>query len=297
MNIVVGASGQVGSAIVEHLVSKNEPVKAVIRNPDKAGELQKFKNISIEIADVFDLSALKEVFKNGSSVLLLTPDDPESNDVMGDTQKMLDNYKSAIEGSRIKKIVGLSSMGAQLEKDSGSLKMSYMLEHNFTEMNVQKIFVRPAYYYSNWMESISVIQDEGILPTFFPIDLKIPMISPLDVAKFLADLLSDNVEGNPVFEIEGPTWYNSKEVATAFGKVLNRNVIPQHIPREDWWKTMKEFGFSDDVAKNFIEMTETVADGKAKPHRVGTILKKMDTPFKTYLQQQLEEHYQDSDSV
>lgn len=298
MNIVVGASGQVGSAIVENLISKNEPVTAVIRNPDKRKELQQFQNISIEIADVFDLPALIKAFKNGKSVLLLTPDDPESNDVMGDTKTMLDNYKKAIDGSQIKKIVGLSSMGAQLETNSGSLKMSYMLEHNFAELiKVQKIFVRPAYYYSNWITSLSAIQDEGVLPTFFPIDLKIPMISPLDVATFLADLMRGTVEGEPIFEVEGPAWYSSNDIANAFGKVLNRNVVAQEIPREDWWKTIKEFGFTDDVTKNFIEMTQTVADGKAKPHGTDTILKKRDTPFKTYLKEQLEKHYQDSDSA
>ncbi|HKZ37039.1 MAG TPA: NmrA family NAD(P)-binding protein [Chryseolinea sp.] len=297
MNIVIGASGQVGSAIVENLVSRNEPVKAIIRNPDKRKELQKLQNIVIETADAFDLPALTKAFKNGSSVLLLTPDNPESNDVMGETKTMLDNYKKAIEGSQIKKIVGLSSMGAQIETSSGSLKMSYLLEHNFAELKVQKIFVRPAYYYSNWMESLSAIQEEGVLPTFFPVDLKIPMVSPLDVAKFLASLMSDPVESEPIFEVEGPAWYSSNDIANAFGKVLNRSVVPQQIPREDWWKTIKEFGFTDDVTKNFIEMTQTVVDGKAKPHDIGTILKKVDTPFKTYLKEQLEKHYQNSDSA
>jgi uncharacterized protein YbjT (DUF2867 family) len=297
MNIVVGASGQVGSAVVENLVARDEPVKAVIRNPDKGKELQKFQNVAIEIADAFDLPALKKAFKNGGSVLLLTPDNPESEDVMGETKMILNNYKKAIEGSQIKKIVGLSSMGAQIETNSGSLKMSHMLEHNFNELTVQKIFVRPAYYYSNWMESLSAIQEEGVLPTFFPVDLKIPMVSPLDIAKFLADLMSDPVKDEPIFEIEGPAWYSSKDIANTFGKVLNRSVVPQEIPREDWWKTMKEFGFTDDVTKNFIEMTQTVADGKAKPHGIGTILKKMDTPFKAWLSEQLEKQYQNSDSA
>jgi uncharacterized protein YbjT (DUF2867 family) len=296
MNIVVGASGQVGSAIVENLVSRNEPVTAVIRNPDKRKELEQFQNISIEVADAFDLPALTKAFKNGTSVLLLTPDDPESNNVMSDTKTMLGNYKKAIEGSQIKKIVGLSSMGAQLETNSGSLKMSYMLEHHFADLNIQKIFVRPAYYYSNWIESLAAVQDEGVLPTFFPVDLKMPMISPLDVAKFIAELMSSPVEGEPIFEIEGPTWYSSRDVANAFGKVLNRNVVPQQIPREDWWKTIKQFGFSDDVTKNFVEMTQTIVDGKAKPDGTGTISKKMNTPFKTWLKEALERHYQSSHS-
>lgn len=294
MNIVFGASGQVGSAIVEYLVSWNEPVKAIIRNPDKAKELQKFKNIAIEVADAFDLHALEKAFKNGTSVLLLTPDKVDSDDVIGDTKTILNNYSKAIEGSQIKKIVGLSSIGAQYETNSGSLKMSYLLEHNFAGLNVQKIFVRPAYYYSNWMESVSVIQEEGVLPTFYPVDLKIPMLSPLDIAKFLAERMTGIIEGEPIFEVEGPESYSSRDIANVFGKVLKRNVVPQQIPREDWWKTIKEFGFADDVTKNFAEMTQLVAEGKAEPQGIGTISIKVDTPFEIYLKEELKKHYQNS---
>jgi uncharacterized protein YbjT (DUF2867 family) len=295
MNIVLGASGQVGSAIVEYLVSRNEPVKAIIRNPDKAKELQKFQNLLIEIADAFDLPALEKAFKNGSSVLLLTPDKGDSDDILGDTKTTLNNYKKAIEGSQIKKLVGLSSVGAQYKTNSGSFKMSYLLEHNFAGLNVQKIFVRPSYYYSNWMESISVIQEEGILPTFYPVDLKIPMLSPLDVATFIASVMTDTIEDEPIFEVEGPESYSSRDIANVFGKALKRNVVPQQIPREDWWKTIKEFGYTDDVTKNFVEMTQLVAEGKAKPQGIGTISVKVDTPFKTYLEEQLKKHYQNSD--
>jgi NADPH:quinone reductase-like Zn-dependent oxidoreductase len=41
MNIILGASGQVGSAIVDSLVKANVPVKAVVHNREKAGDLKK----------------------------------------------------------------------------------------------------------------------------------------------------------------------------------------------------------------------------------------------------------------
>ncbi|HEX6225987.1 MAG TPA: NAD(P)H-binding protein [Chryseolinea sp.] len=296
MNIIMGASGQVGSAIVEKLNAKNVPVKAVIRNPEKASALQRFKDVSIEVADAFDLRALKKAFKNGTSVLLLTPDDPNSDDVVGDTKRMLDNYEKAIDGSQIEKIVGLSSMGAQLESNSGSLKMSYLLEHSFASLTVKKVFIRPAYYYSNWMQSLSTIEEEGVLSTFFPVDLKMPMVSPQDVAKFLADIMTDDKD-DTIFELEGPEWYSASDIANVFGQVLGRNVVPLQIPREEWWKSIKDFGFTDDVTKNFIEMTQTVVDGKAKADGVGTVVKKMETPFESWLKAALKKHYQNSDSL
>ena len=41
MNIIQGASGQVGSAIVTNLVKKGEPVKGIVRSKEKAEQLKK----------------------------------------------------------------------------------------------------------------------------------------------------------------------------------------------------------------------------------------------------------------
>ena len=132
MNVILGASGQVGSAIIDQLINEKEPVVAVVRNPEKAKELER-KGIQVRIADVFDGSALQ-----------------------------LTNYRNAINGSSIKKVVGLSSMGAQ--HPIGNLKMSYLLERAFEGLDVQTVLVRPAYYFSNWLLYLDTIMAEGLLP-------------------------------------------------------------------------------------------------------------------------------------
>ncbi|MGV8135774.1 MAG: NAD(P)H-binding protein [Mangrovibacterium sp.] len=59
MNIILGASGQVGSAITDFLTEKKVPVKAVVRDAEKAKKLKE-KGAEVAIADYFDLNALKE---------------------------------------------------------------------------------------------------------------------------------------------------------------------------------------------------------------------------------------------
>ena len=88
MNMILGATGQVGSAIVNILAEKGLPVRAVIRNEEKADKL---KSIGAEVAivDYFDLAALKDAVKDGDLVFLLTPETGTSNDVLGDTEKLL----------------------------------------------------------------------------------------------------------------------------------------------------------------------------------------------------------------
>ncbi len=128
----------------------------------------------------------------------------------------MNNYRKSITSSGIDKIVGLSSIGAQHGNGTGNLLMSHMLENAFTEIAIPQVYVRPAYYYSNWLPYLPVVKEQGILPTFFPVDQKIPMNAPLDVAEFIAAKIINGIEKSSVYELVGPESLSSKDVANTF---------------------------------------------------------------------------------
>ncbi|WP_234572515.1 NmrA family NAD(P)-binding protein [Rhodohalobacter sp. 614A] len=289
MNIILGATGQVGAAIVDFLIEKNLDVKAVIRDAKKARVLKE-KGVKVAIADYFHLDALKDALNDGDLIFLLTPETMQSNDVLGDSKQMLENYRKAIESSGIKSIIGLSSGGAQHEKyewDTGNLLMSDMLEHEFLSLPVNQVFVRPSYFYSNWLMSVDMVKETGILPTFFPSDLKIDMNSPRDVAEFISNKIYEGVDKSELIELTGPKQYSSNDVADEIEKVLGREVKVQEIPREEWYNTMKNVGFSDDAAKNFVKMTEFVADGNAELEGKGSNPIELKTSLNQYFKENI----------
>jgi len=264
MNTILGASGQVGSAIVSNLLDNSQPVKGIVRNKEKADKLKK-TGASVGIADIHDKYALAEVLKDSTTVFLLTPETGSEPDILEDTRKILHNYREAITQWPITKIVGLSSIGAQHDSGTGNLVMSYMLEHAFTGLPIKQIFVRPAYYFSNWLAYADTVKKDRVLPTFFPPNFVIPMISPLDVAAIVADILADEtITGSQtIYELEGPAAYSSKDVADAYSKALGFKVAVQQVPRQNWEQALQPLGFSNDGVKNFIEMTEAVINGRA----------------------------------
>jgi uncharacterized protein YbjT (DUF2867 family) len=288
MYVILGASGQVGSAIVDHLLAKKLTVKAVIHNPEKASEI-KSKGAEVAIADAMDLDSLIEAFKGGDTLFAITPETFKNEDVLGETKTMLENYKQAIKASGIKKIVGLSSIGAQYSEGTGNLLMSYMLEHAFTDLTIPQTFVRPAYYYSNWLAQLPEVKKSGILPTFYPTDLALPMASPMDVASFVAEVLVKDNESK-IYEIVGPEKLSSDDVAAAFGEVLGKTVKAKQIPREEWDPTLQEIGFSPDARKNFIDMIQTVVDGRTDPENSGTTLVKLKTRISEYFENALRDN-------
>lgn len=285
MNIIMGASGRVGAAIIQHLLQKKEPVKAVVHNAEKAAHWQQ-EGVPVAVADAFDTASLQQAFAGGTAVFVLTPETGKSEDMIGDTTTLLSNYAAAIAASGIQKLVGLSSMGAQHGEHSGNLKMSYLLEHAFKNNSLQQLFVRPAYYYSNWMNYAATVKEKGLLPGFYPIDLKIPMIAPEDVAATVADILTDRRDGNRIYEVQGPAWYSTADIAAVFAAVYQREVKPQQLPREQWPASLKAIGFTDDAVKNFIEMTELVISGDTAPEQKGAVQLQTHTSFQQYLQTQ-----------
>lgn len=288
MHVVLGASGQVGSAIVKSLQRSGQPVTAVVRNPEKA-EALKHNGVPIAQADLFDAPALQKVFQDVDTVFLLTPEDVASQDILADAKTIVQNYREAIHASGVKKLVALSSLGAQHASGTGNLEMSYMLEHAFEGLPVQQIFIRAPYYYSNWMPYIYMAQEQGILPTFFPIDLEVSMAAPVDVAAFVARSMMNAIpEQKKLYELTGPT-YSSADVASILENIFHRSVKAKTIPQNQWYSTLLQAGFSENAATNMIKMTQAVIDGMTAPEQKESKRIELTTPLEIYLQSVLQE--------
>lgn len=284
--IVLGAGGQIGSMIVKNLIEKNIMPKAVIRNESKEEKMKKLGS-EVCICDLFDGVELERIISNGTSLFVLTPENPFSENPLLDTEKILTNIYKAVENSNIKHIVGLSSGGAHLKTNSGNLLMSRMLEDTFIDLKIKLTFIRPGYYYSNWIGYLDIVKEKGILPTFYPRDFQIPMIAPADVALYISDVLCNENNYGGIYEIIGPQSYSSDDIAKIFEKLLNKNVILNEITPDLWGKTLESIGFSPMGIKLMIEMTDCVIKGKTKSEVDKNNLIKMSISFEEYLKELL----------
>lgn len=284
MNIIVGATGQVGSILINEIKQNGLPVRAVVRNLEKLRD----KTIEYRTADLFDINQLQAAFKGGTTVFVITPENPMSNDIIGETEQIVENYKKAIRETGIKRIIALSCVGAHVNGGTGNILMSRILEQSMNEIEAEKIFVRPSYYFSNWLGYLETIENYGVLPTFFPEDLKIEMHSPIDLAKFIANIIAKKPcsESKCIYELIGPQKYSSVDIAGSFSDLLNKDVVAQSIPKEKWKETFLSVGFTKNTAINLMRMTQVVIDNKAVPEKPNSAIK-LPTLFDRYLEAQL----------
>ncbi|WP_294080339.1 NmrA family NAD(P)-binding protein [Proteiniphilum sp. UBA5384] len=282
MIIIVGAGGQIGSNVVRELEQKQLPirVRAIVHKSAPVFS----KSVEVMKTELLNKEEVIEAFKGGSTIFLLTPERPDSNEILEETKIIIENYKTAIKNAGAKKIVCLSCGGAQIEKNTGNILMSRMLEQSFSDMEIEKIFVRPSYYYSNWLGYLDLMKNAGILPTFFPADLKVEMHSPLDVAKFITKCILNDKQSNEttIYELGGEK-YSTNDIANSFSKKLNKEITVQVVPIEDRIQTLMSVGFTHNTAQNMSDMTQAVIDNVSHFEFEDKVIK-LPTTFDDYLE-------------
>lgn len=278
MHIITGGTGHVGSALAKALLQKGEKITIVSRNSDKAQKWIK-KGAGVAVADIYDTDGLHEIFKQGKTLFLLNPPaDPMTNTDIQE-RKTVASLLKAVENTGVEKIVAESTLGAQPGKNIGDLGVLYELEQGVAKLSYPYSIIRPAYYMSNWDQALHTVLEKGKLMSFFPADLKFPMVAPGDIGELAARLLTekdtalvrvptnqppDSPPHDPtcVFPIPGPDLYSPNDVANAFSKALGgKNVKVNVIPEDQWVNTFQSMGFSKEAAASYAGMTRISLHG------------------------------------
>ncbi|MBX7482005.1 NmrA family NAD(P)-binding protein [Qipengyuania sp. 6D47A] len=248
-----------GSAVAEALLRDGHEVIAITRDAANAAALKE-KGASIAVADLYDVDAMRDVFRKGKRLFLLNPPakpDTDTDRAENETARLL---LAAVEGSGLEKIVAESTYGAQPGEQLGDLNTLHTMEEGLRDQRVPTTILRAAYYFSNWDAMLETVR-EGTLPTMYPADLKLPMVAPADLGDAAADLLTAPVEETGIVHVEGPTRYSSRDVADAFAHTLGRKVEVAVTPRDHWEETYRSLGFSEEAAHSYARMTAITADG------------------------------------
>ncbi|GAB3643216.1 NmrA family NAD(P)-binding protein [Spirosoma arcticum] len=255
MHIILGGTGHVGSAVARTLLDHNQPVTIISRDPKKVDAWQR-RGATVAIADVHDTDALRAVFQTGTRLFLLNPPAAPSTDTVAEERKSLTAILNALDGSGIRKVVAESTYGAQPGEGVGDLGVLYEMEQELAGKDLSVSIIRAAYYMSNWDMALATARQEGVVHTLYPMDLRLPMVSPDDIGQLAARLLMEPMDKTGLYYVEGPAPYSSADVGEAFADALNKSVVALETPQEQWVSVLISMGFSLKGAESMAAMTE-----------------------------------------
>ncbi|MGC4096026.1 MAG: NAD(P)H-binding protein [Nitrospira sp.] len=182
MFVVLGATGHTGSAVVETLLSRKQPVRTVVRSLEK-GVGWKAKGAEVAVASLDDVSALTKAFEGAKGVYVLVPPNYGVEAWLADQRARMDRAAEAVRRSDVSHVVFLSSVGGHIAGGTGPIRAASYGEQTLETVVKNITILRPSYFMDNWAPVIGAAKAEGVLPTFIAPQSKIPMISTRDIGR------------------------------------------------------------------------------------------------------------------
>ncbi len=265
MFVITGATGNIGSKIAKGLLDKGKKVKAIVRNPAKAKDLQ---GAELAVGDVTDVKFLTEAFKGATAVFAMVPPNPVATDAVAYISETGYALVDAIKASGVKNVIALSSAGADLTEKNGVVKGLYYFEQKLKELkDVNVLILRPSYFMENLFNSIPVIKHMGINGTSIKKDVAIPVVATKDIAdRAIANFLSLSFKGIQIEYLLGPKDVTYAEITAVLGKAINKPELPYvEFKYEDSVKAMVGAGLSESYAKGLVELQKSINEGILYP--------------------------------
>lgn len=263
MYVIMGATGNIGSKLANILLDKGEKVKVIGRSAER---LKPFVDHGAEAAvgDVSDVGFLTNVFKGADAVFALIPPVYTANDFRGYYNEIGANIVKSIQESGVKHVLFLSSHGAHLPEKTGPVKGLYDVEQKLNKLDdVNVLHLRPTYFMENLLANVGMIKNMGMNGGTIKGDVKFAMIATKDIAPVAADhLLKRDFSGKTVHELLGERDISMDEVTKVFGEKIGKPDLEYvQFSAEDAKKGMMDFGLSDDVSDEMIELNQAINDG------------------------------------
>lgn len=261
MILVMGATGNVGSKIVRQLLAQGERVRCLARHfPNKSA----FLGAEFAQGDANNVSFLCDAMRGCKSVFTMIPPNFQQKEVRFYQNKLGEVIAEAIEEARVKKIVNLSSVGADLASGTGPILGLHDQEERLnTITSTDIVHLRSAYFMENLLRGIpDIITFRNYYDTVSA-DVPVDMIATEDIAARAAFLLMNpDFKGRSIEYLLGERSLSFNEAVQALGLSIKRPELEYvELSPDEMESRMVSMGLPLDWAASFVELSEALSDG------------------------------------
>lgn len=259
--IITGSLGNVAKPLVQQLFGEGHDITVISSNETKKDEIETL-GAKAAIGSITDLDFLVKTFEGADAAFLMTPPNMGGVNIVENTINAGKNYAEVIKQTGLKRVVMLSSIGAESPVENGPIKGLHFIEKFYNKLeNTSVTFLRAGYFYLNFFNDIPLIKNAGIIGANFPQDAKVPLVHPIDIAKAAAEELIKNFEGKNVRYIVSDE-RKASEFAKVFGNAIGKLELPWiEFKDEDSLNGMLQAGLPQEMAELYTEMGRGIRDG------------------------------------
>ncbi len=236
MNLIVGATGSLGSEICRRLAGQGESVKALVRETSDPEKVAQLKSLGAELVrgDLKDPLSLKTACRDVSAIISTASSTLSRQ--KGDSIETVDqqgqrDLVDAAEAAGVKHFVLISF--PNIDIDFPLQKAKRAVEDRLRQSQMTHTILQPTFFMEVWLSpALGFDPANAKAQIYGDGHNKISWMSFYDVARFAVAALDNPRARNATVKLGGPEALSPLEVVRLVEQSLGKPVVVQHVPEE-----------------------------------------------------------------
>lgn len=239
MILVTGATGNVGSALLEELRAFDAgPLRGLTRDTAQAAFPEGVEAVEGDLARA---ASLKPALEGVRSLFLLAG--------MGSDADVLDSARRA----GVEHVVLVSSITVQTHPHLGPAGENLAVERLLEDSGMAWTILRPTQFASNALWWAGAIREHEAVRVPYA-DIGLPAIHPADIASVARVAMTETGHRERTHALTGPERITARQQVEAIAAVLGREVPCAEISRQEAHRQMADF-LGDEAADAVLDLT------------------------------------------
>ena len=250
--LVTGASGNIGSHVIEYFSRLGLPVKALVPDEKQAEAVQR-SGVETVMGDFEQPDTLRAGMQGMRKLFLLTPSHP----------KQVDWQRTLVEVARekaVEQVVKLSQHGAGPDAPMAMGRWHWETERLLATGGPPHTILRPTYLMENFFAYRQENRERGYFTTAFG-DAKIAMVRAADVAAVAFKTLVSSGHVNKTYKVTGPEAITIDEAVAKANRRVSPPLVHRAVTPAQWRAHMLEQGSPAWLAEAMMHVAQFVSAG------------------------------------
>jgi len=218
--LVTGATGNTGRAIIDALIGRGAPVRAMIRTAADSSRLP--DGVPVAVADFDDPASVAAALDGAGRAYLVTPSSERA-------EAQQRRFADLAVQAGVRHLVVLSQLAADEQSPVRFLRYHAAVERHVRDLGIAWTFLRPNLFFQGLMAFARSIAAESRF--YAPIgDARVSAVDVRDIAAVAAVALSEPGHEGATYTLTGPASVTHAEMAAALTCALGRTITFTDVP-------------------------------------------------------------------
>lgn len=247
MILVTGATGQLGTAVVDRLLERgDQPVAALVRDASRATALSA-RGVTVRLGDYDDADALEEAMVGVERVLLVAGNQPGQR---------VQQHQNVIDAARRAGVV-LFGFASRSLRDIGASENTLMGDYFETEERIRRsglphLLFRNALYLDTvpvYVGGARVLETGIRLPAG---EGRVAYALRREMGEALANAMADHTSADRTYVVAAPRAYGFDDVAGALSEISGSPVTYTPVSDDRYVTDAVAAGLAEPLARRFL---------------------------------------------